>query len=179
MKKRMAYFVIIILLAVACHDNSKKENGNLPNLPFDPSVFTVKSTKPFEKARGQIVYVPVYSNIPFVAQTKDLYDLSGILTIHNTDMYQKLTVSQVLYFHNDGHLVKNYLEGKKIELNPLESKSFVVPQEDQSGTGANFLVEWKTAQLVCIPLIECVMARLSSGQSVSFLSTGKVIEQMD
>jgi hypothetical protein len=138
----------------------------------------VSSAGKYEKARGQILYLPLYSNIPYSEKSGD-YDLSGFLAIHNTDLRKPLRVSHIYYFDTNGDLIKDFLGNDTLELKPLQTKSFFIPEKDKSGTGSNFLIEWKTDSLVNIPLIETVMISLKGGQGVSFLSNGKVIEQSE
>jgi hypothetical protein len=177
MKKFYVIFLTAFLLVQCSPKNETKEFNNKDILHFDPSVFTVKGNN-FGKARGQILYLPLYSNIPH-SEKKGDYDLSGFLTIHNTDLSKNLKVTRIYYFNNNGELRKDFLGKDTLILKPLQSKSFFIPYKDKSGTGANFLVEWKTVTPVNIPLVETVMLNLMNSQGVSFLSNGKVIEQMD
>jgi hypothetical protein len=67
--------------------------------------------------------------------------------------------------------------GVHLTLRPLESTKFFVPENDKSGAGANFLVEWHAETLVNAALAEVVMISLNAGRGVSFASTGKVIRE--
>jgi len=67
-----------------------------------------------------------------------------------------------------------------VVLQPLETKSFVVDKADKSGgTGANFLIEWHSDKIISSPIAEALMISLSSGQSISFTSAGKVVRNYD
>ncbi len=150
----------ICFMFLQCKDHSRSDNRETKDsLHFDPGIFTVKSNGSFQKAKGQVLYLPIYSNIPY-SEKAGAYDLSGFLTIHNTDLVQPIRITQVLYFHNEGHLVKDFLVNDTFQLKPLQSKSFFIPEKDKSGTGANFLLEWKSDSLVNIPLAETVMVSL-------------------
>jgi hypothetical protein len=178
MKIHLIAITLIALLLTSCREITQHHHTKSGVARFNPDIFTVKGTTNFEKARGQVLYLPFYSNIPYGEKMGD-YDLSGFLTIHNTDLRNPLKVSHIYYFNSNGELVKDFLGNDTLALKPLESKSFFIPAKDKSGTGANFLVEWRTNQPVNIPLIETIMLSLKSGQGVSFLSAGKVIEQME
>lgn len=175
--KLTGYLTIFVVFFLQCQGEKQQREAEGSDSDFNPDELVVKSSS-FEKARGQLLYLPLYSNIPYSEKTGD-YDLSGFLTIHNTDLKQNLVVTQILYFNTNGKLMKNFLGKSRLTLLPLQSKSFLIPEKDKSGTGANFLVEWKTDTAINIPLIETIMLSLKSGQGVSFLSTGKVIEQVD
>lgn len=177
--KNLYPFLLIVFLFSLCSSPKERKMKHLQKLPFNPNSLSVKSDTPFEKARGQLLYLPIYSNIPYDANRNLFYDLSGFLTVHNTDLSRKINISRVLYFDTEGNLVKDFTHKEAYTLNPLQSKYFYIPIKDQSGVGANFLVEWTSDSAVNIPLIETVMVSLSGAQGVSFLSTGKVLEQKD
>ena len=127
------------------------------------------------KVRGQVLYVPIYSNIPYIERKK--FDLSAFIAIHNTDLKNPIKITKVLYFDNDGRLVKNFLTAEHA-LPPLGATNFFIPQSDTSGTGANFLVEWLADVPVSEPLIESIMLNLEGNRGISFLSKGKVIREI-
>ena len=180
----MKHFVILSLslmgvLFIQCNQNQEFDyKKTQSNLKFNPEILTVKGNSNFEKARGQILYLPLYSNIPHSEKLGE-FDLSGFVTIHNTDLTKNLKITHIYYFDNNGELKKDFLVKDTLVLKPLQSKSFFIPYKDKSGTGANFLIEWKTEIPINIPLVETVMLNLQNSQGVSFLSNGKVIEQMD
>jgi len=87
-----------------------------------------------------------------------------------------MKITRILFFDNDGKLVRNYLSND-LTLQPLGATNFQVPEKDQSGTGANFIVEWISDSLINEPLIESVMIGLTNGQGVSFLSPGKIVRE--
>ena len=71
----------------------------------------------------------------------------------------------------DGKLVKNYLVEEQV-LGLLVMVNFFVFEEDQSGIGVNFVIEWCSDMLVVVLLVELVMVGLVNGQGVLFLSIG-------
>jgi hypothetical protein len=61
-------------------------------------------------------------------------------------------------------------------LDVLASTRFIIAEgEKAGGSGANFLVVWKSAKPVNPPVIEGVMIGTHSGQGISFVSRGQVI----
>ena len=65
---------------------------------------------------------------------------------------------------------------KPVTLNPLESTRYVIPERDKTGgSGANFIVVWKSDKLVNPPIVESIMIGTKSSQGVSFTSRGRAI----
>jgi hypothetical protein len=178
MKTTWFALLILIFAAYSCKVTVEKQTEEQVNLKekFNPNSLIVPDNNA-TKLKGQVLYLPLYSNIPYHSKNR-LHDLSGFVAIHNTDFYHSITISKVLYFNNDGLLVKDFLVNKKDTITPLATKHYFVPESDKSGTGANFVVEWVSDSLVNEPLIESVMISLTSGQGISFLSKGKVLREM-
>jgi hypothetical protein len=125
---------------------------------------------------GEMIYVPIYSSI-FFHDSKRTVDLAATLSIHNVDPEHPLKVTKVAYHDTAGKLIRNYVD-KPLVLAPFETRSFVIEKMDTAGgTGANFIVEWRTDEPVIPPLVEALMVNLSSNQSISFTSQGKVIKR--
>jgi len=143
---------------------------------FDQNHLQINESSSIKKVRGQVLYLPVYSNIPYQEKNR-IFDLSAFIAIHNTDFTKTVKITKVLYFNNDGKFVRSYLDKDSV-LNPLGATNFFVPEIDKSGTGANFIIEWQADTLVNEPLVESVMIGLTSGQGVSFLSNGKVLREI-
>jgi len=127
-----------------------------------------------ETSLGETIYVPIYSSI-FFHDAKRTLDLAATLFIHNVDPSHPLTVTKVDYYDTQGKLIRSYAD-KPVTLAPFETRNYVIEKSDTTGgTGANFIVEWKNETPIIPPLIEALMIGLSSNQSVSFTSQGKVI----
>ena len=63
-----------------------------------------------------------------------------------------------------------------VTLKPLESIRYVIPEKDKTGgSGANFIVEWKSDKFVNPPIVESIMIGTQSQQGVSFTSRGQTI----
>ncbi len=153
---------------------SVKENNSLP-VSFNIETLKIPD-KGVRKIRGQVLYMPIYSNIPYLKEKH--YDLSAFLAIHNTDLQNRIKITKVDFFNTDGKLIKHYITSDQ-QIDPLATVIVTVPQKDQSGTGANFLVEWIADAPVTLPLIESVMKDLSGNLGLAFLSTGRVIREIE
>ena len=172
---RFLFLLWIALSFSACMNMSNNGHDILQN-GFDQNHLQITESSSIKKVRGQVLYLPVYSNIPYQEKNR-IFDLSAFIAVHNTDFTKSMKITKVLYFNNDGKLVRSYLDKDSV-LNPLGATNFFVPEIDKSGTGANFIIEWQADTLVNEPLVESVMIGLTSGQGVSFLSTGKVLREI-
>jgi hypothetical protein len=126
---------------------------------------------------GQTVYVPIYSHIYSGVKGRP-FDLAATLSIRNTDPLYPITLVSVKYYDSDGKLVEDHILKKPKQLSALVSARYVITEGDKTGgSGANFMVVWKSDQKVNPPIIEAVMIGTHSGQGISFLSRGQVIKE--
>ena len=125
---------------------------------------------------GQTVYVPIYSHI-YSGLRGNPFSLAATLSIRNTDLKHSITLVSIKFYDSAGKLVKEYLD-KPAELKAMASTRFILPEGDTTGgSGANFLVKWQSRTKVNPPLIEGVMIGTRSGQGISFVSRGQVIDE--
>lgn len=172
--KRILLIIFLITALISCSGEDKSQPVKANDTEFSSDSLTLADTG-VEKFKGQVLYMPIYSNIP--CKDKAFFDLSAFIAIHNTDMNHSIKVTKVFYFDNNGKLVKNFLDKEQI-LSPLSATTFFVPKNDKSGTGANFIVEWISDLPVTEPLIESVMVSCDTNYGISFLSKGKVIRTL-
>ena len=136
----------------------------------------VSSAEDIQLSAGQIVYVPIYSHIYSGIKGRP-FDLAATLSIRNTNLQSSINIVSVKYYDTAGKLIKDYLDGP-IELNALASTRYIITENDKAGgSGANFIVVWKSDQQVNPPIIESVMIGTHSGQGISFVSHGQVIKE--
>lgn len=126
--------------------------------------------------KSQTVCVPIYSYLYMKGDEKFPLDLAVNLVVRNTDAETKITVSSAKYYDSEGVLLKNYLTTPK-QLNPLASTCFLIKTgETQGGWGANFIIEWNTANKASEPIVEAVFTGIRGTRSLSFTSRGKAIK---
>ena len=126
---------------------------------------------------GQTVYVPIYSHIYSGVKGRP-FELAATLSIRNTDLQYPITLVSAKYYDSDGKLVENHILKNPKQLNALVSARYVIAEGDKTGgSGANFIVVWKSDQKVNPPIIEAVMIGTHSGQGISFTSRGQVIKK--
>ena len=171
------FFIFVLFLAftfTTCKNQESRTESKAQITSFNSDNFIIPD-KGGKKMRGQVIYMPVYSTIPY--QEKRDYMLSPFLAIHNTDLKIPIKITKVIFFNTDGKTIRNFFsEGQ--QLNPLATVILTVPQKDQKGVGDNFLIEWMADQPVNEPLVESVMKDLSGNLGMSFLSTGRVIREI-
>ena len=123
----------------------------------------------------QTIYVPAYSHVYY--RSGQEYLLAITLSIRNTSLTDSILVKSVRYYDTKGRLVKKYSKNS-LQIPPMVTAEFFVQDEDTSGgSGANFIVEWKTKKGVDEPIVEAIMIGTSSGQGISLISTGRVINK--
>ncbi len=133
------------------------------------------SANDIQLSMGQSVYVSIYSHIYSGLKARP-FDLATILSIRNTDINQPVTIVSVKYYDTEGKLLKEYLD-EPLPLKALASTRYIIKEGDKAGgSGANFIVKWKSDKKVTPPINEAVMIGTHSGQGISFVSRGQVIE---
>lgn len=101
-----------------------------------------------------------------------------MLSIHNTDRYHSITITQADYHGISGKLLKSYMNEKRV-LKPLETLNIVIEERDASGgTGANFIVSWTAVEEVTEPIVEALMVSTRSSSGISFTTQAKVLEDL-
>jgi hypothetical protein len=139
---------------------------------FSPQ--TVYADKKVELSDGQTIYVPAYSHI-YIGNREQLFLLTVTLSIRNIDPKHQIKITLVDYYETQGKLLKKYVE-KPVILKPLESLRYIIPERDTSGgSGANFIVEWKSDKFVNLPIVESIMIGTQNQQGISFTSRGREI----
>jgi hypothetical protein len=144
-------------------------------------VFAVSNASTFAYAdktimlsKGQTIYVPAYSHI-YSGNRERPFLLTVTVSIRNTDPKQSIKITTVDYHETQGNLLTKFME-TPVTLKPLESIRYVIPEKDKDGgSGANFIVEWKSDKFVNPPIVESIMIGTRSGQGVSFISRGQAI----
>jgi|SoiMethySBSTD1v2_1073268.scaffolds.fasta_scaffold675393_2 Protein of unknown function (DUF3124) len=150
--------------------------GGLAALLLFLSGFLGKTPAEVNSVRGQTLYVPVYSEIPYGDRDQTL-DLTVTLSIRNIDRKIAVMLRKVDYYNTKGELVRAYAQEPRV-LPPLATVEFVIKASDRSGgISAGFLVEWESEHLCVPPVVEAVMISTASTQGISFSSQARVVEE--
>ena len=127
-------------------------------------------------AKSQLLYVPAYSHI-YQGTKGRPYNLAIMLSIRNVNADKSLTVTTIKYYDDHGVLVKDYLT-EPMTIAPMGTREIYIPDHDSSaGSGANFIVRWKSAERISTPIVQAVMIGTASTQGISFVCDGVVLEQ--
>ena len=136
---------------------------------INPSVGGAEKESPLTS--GQIIYVPAYSDVYMQGESRRL-QMTVTLSIRNIDPNHELEINKVEYYSTPGTLLKNFIE-KPISLKPLDTVSYVVPQRDTSGgSGANFIVSWRSEIPINPPIVESIMTGIWGSQAIGFVERG-------
>lgn len=157
MKKSYLFISLLVLLSI--------NNFSPPPLQADDKIGL---------SDPRTIYVPAYSHI-YIGNREQPFLLTVTVSIRNIDPKNQIKITKVDYYETQGKLVKKYLD-KPLILNPLGSLRYIVPERDKSGgSGANFIVEWKSETIVNPPIVESIMVGTQNQQGVSFISRGREI----
>ena len=150
--------------------------GGLAALLLFLSGFLGETPAEVNSVRGQTLYVPVYSEIPYGDRDQTL-DLTVTLSIRNIDRKIAVMVRKVDYYNSKGERVRSYAQEPRV-LPPLATVEFVIKALDRSGgISAGFIVEWESEHLCVPPVVEAVMISTASTQGISFSSQARVVEE--
>jgi Protein of unknown function (DUF3124) len=150
--------------------------GGLAALLLFLSGFLGKTPAEVNSVRGQTLYVPVYSEIPYGDRDQTL-DLTVTLSIRNIDRKVAVMVRKVDYHNAKGELVRANAQEPRV-LPPLATVEFVIKASDRSGgISAGFIVEWESEHLCVPPAVEAVMISTASTQGISFSSQARIVEE--
>jgi hypothetical protein len=125
-------------------------------------------------SKGETVYIPVYSHIYSGNREKPFY-LAATLSIRNTDLKYSITLVGIDYYDTKGKLLKSYID-KPVIIPPLGTERYIIKESDKAGgSGANFIVHWKSDHNVNHPLMESIMIGTKNQQGLSFTSRGRTV----
>lgn len=134
---------------------------------------------PAGRTNGQVLYLPIYSHIWHGEvdrkgqPTKTLVSVS--VSIRNTDPSKSIRVSSAQYFDTDGKKLREYVPAPKT-IGPMGTLELFIPRSDDTGgSGANFVIAWKSDVAVNAPIVEALHANLPSGRSIAFTTSARQI----
>ncbi len=120
-------------------------------------------------------YVPVYSSVS-MSQGKLRADFSVTLSVHNASETRPLVLKRIAYFDTVGRLVESYLKAP-IALKPFSTvEVFIATTDLRGGTGANFVVDWASADDIAEPAVEALMVGSVGNGHYAFISQGRPIK---
>ena len=134
---------------------------------------------PPARSTGQTLYLPVYSHIwhgDVDAKGQAVKTLMSVLvSIRNTDLARPLQITSAQYYDGDGRKLRNYVPSTQT-IPSMGTYEFFIPRSDDTGgSGANFVVVWKSAAAINPPIVEDVHANLPAGRAIAFVTTARPI----
>jgi hypothetical protein len=128
---------------------------------------------------GQALYLPIYSHVWHGEAdgkgepTKTLVSVS--VSIRNTDPAKPIRIVSAQYYDTDGKKLREYVTSPKT-LGPMGTYEIFVPRsDDRGGSGANFVISWKSDTPVSPPVVEGFHANLPAGRSFAFMTWARPI----
>lgn len=125
---------------------------------------------------SQTLYVPAYSHIYYGDRERPIL-LAVTLSVRNTDRNHPIVVESIEYFNSEGKRIREMIPGP-LTLAPLSSTRSIIRESDESGgSGACFLLRWKSAKPVTEPVVETIMINTQSQLGISFTSRARVLQE--
>lgn len=134
---------------------------------------------PSGRLMGQNLYLPIYSHIWHgdLAQggqrTKTLVSVS--VSIRNTDPLIPIRVTSAQYYDTDGNKLKEFITAPRLIAPMGTYELFIARDDDTGGSGANFLITWKSEKPASPPIVEGIHANLPAGRSIAFTSSARAL----
>ena len=129
------------------------------------------------RSLGETLYLPIYSHIWHGEMDnkgqpmKTLVSVS--VSIRNTDPVKAIRVNSAQYYDTDGKKLREYLASPKT-IGPLGTFELFVPRSDDTGgSGANFMIVWKSDTPASPPIVEGFHANLPVGRSIAFTTSAR------
>ena len=169
----MKYTVALVFMLFLLQSCEKKvEMSSINPVNWDSRKVELKALDSL--LTGQ-TYLSVYSQIYSQSEHRT-YNLTATVSIRNTNVSDSVFIENAQYFNTKGNLLRDYIDGD-IFIAPMETVEIVIDETDQEGgTGANFLFDWKVRPGANDPFFEGVMISTSGQQGISFTTQGKQID---
>ena len=131
------------------------------------------------RSTGQTLYLPIYSHVwhgdldSRGEPAKALVSIS--VSIRNTDPAKAIRVSSAQYFDTDGKRLREYITSART-IAPMATIELFIPRSDDTGgSGANFVIVWRSDTPASPPIVEGFHANLPAGRSIAFTTSARPI----
>ena len=122
-------------------------------------------------------YLSVYSEI-YNFSERQTHNLTATISMRNMNEADTVYLLNAKYYNTKGEAIRTYFD-TPVYLAPMETVEIVVDENDEEGgTGANFIFDWKVKPTTEKPLFEAVMISNVSSLGVSFTTYGKDYENL-
>ena len=134
---------------------------------------------PATRSSGQMLYLPIYSHVwhgdldSKGEPAKALVSVS--VSIRNTDPAKAIRITSALYYDTGGKKLKEYIPAPRT-IPPMGTLELFIPRSDDSGgSGANFVIVWRSDTPASPPIVEGFHANLPAGRSIAFTTSARPI----
>ena len=164
--KSISFSIILILLVIVTgctHEESKLQ-------ATDRTYHYIETSELPAFSMTRTLYIPAYSNLYYYEGNDKSY-LTVVLSLRNTDFDQTIYITTADYYNSDGERIRRYLE-QPLEIGPMKSIEYIVERDEkEGGAGANFIVEYGSADsLVNKPVVESIMIGSNGHHGFAFSS---------
>lgn len=134
---------------------------------------------PQGRSTGQSLYLPIYSHVwhgDVDSKGEPMKTLVSIsVSIRNTDPSKSIQITSAQYYDSDGKRLREYLRSPKT-IGPMGTYEIFVPRSDDTGgSGANFVISWKSDSPVSPPIVEGFHANLPAARTFAFMTSARAI----
>lgn len=134
---------------------------------------------PAGRSAGQTLYLPIYSHVwhgdldSRGEPAKALVSVS--VSIRNTDPVRPIRITSAQYYDTDGKRLREYVVAPRT-VAPMATFELFIPRgDDTGGSGANFVIVWKSDAPASPPIVEGFHANLPAGRSIAFTTSARPI----
>ncbi|MBI9065960.1 MAG: DUF3124 domain-containing protein [Salinivirgaceae bacterium] len=164
----MKYFIQISFLLIILISCQGEKEDSLGKTDWTTRKSEVTNYSAF--FLGQ-TYLPVYSHIYHIHEHKT-FDLTITVSIRNVSRTDSIYILKADYYNTSGDNIRKYIK-KPIYLKPTETVEIIISEQDnEGGSGANFVFDWAVNNDKNPPLFEAVMISTSGQQGLSFTTRG-------
>ncbi len=160
-----------------CFVSCDKTYNNTSNIKVDWSKRTLKSFSNDSLQNGAS-YLAVYSEIYSKTEHRS-HNLTATVSIRNTNTTDSVYISKATYYNTEGKAIRNYIN-QPVYIAPMETVEIIINEnDDEGGSGANFIFNWSIPKKTNTPLFDAVMISTSGQQGLSFTTQGKQLKNYD
>lgn len=165
---RVFYFLLIVgLTAGSCSSHKGEDTPPAEETWSERKAIISSEDSLFEGS----TYLSVYSQVYSVSEHR-IHNLTAIVSLRNTSRLEKVYIKKAEYFNTEGKVVKTYIK-EPIFINPMETVEILIFIDDeQGGTGGNFIFDWASPLKENKPYFEAVMISTVGQQGLSFSTRG-------
>lgn len=167
--KYLFSLTLVALLLLSCEQPRKLSSTD----PIDWDKRTVKTVIEDSLESGS-TFLSIYSQI-YMRNDDEQSNLTATVSLHNPNRKVEIYIDKAVYYNTHGEPIRTYFN-QPIFIRPMETVQIVIDGIDnEGGTGANFVFDWKIKPKTNEPIFEAVMINTYGNQGISFVTTGKKI----